>query len=95
MTRQEKVSPEVSGFRLRPKTRGVGSGRADTKTEGIQKSARGPSPLLLADLACWEHREPEMHPKTSLRKDKSTALMATHSPTTPRKGGTQGKEGQG
>ncbi|MDO9574307.1 MAG: hypothetical protein Q7I94_04855 [Candidatus Contubernalis sp.] len=35
-----------------------------------------------------------MRPKTAPRKDKSTALSATHSPTTTRKGSPQGKGGR-
>ena len=57
---------------------------------GIKKSARGAVALLLADLARREHRQPEMRPQTSPRKDKSTALRATHSPATATEGGTQG-----
>ena len=38
------------------------------------------------DLARRGHRHPEMRPKPSTQKDKSTALRATHSPTTARKG---------
>ena len=60
---------------------------------GIKKSARGVLVLILADIARREHRQPEMCPQTSPRKDKSTAHRATHSPTTARKGGTQGKGG--
>ncbi len=58
---------------------------------GIKKSARGAVALLLADLARQEHRQPKMHPQTSPRKDKSTVLRATHSPTTARKRSPQGR----
>jgi len=56
---------------------------------GGKKSARGVVPLLLADLARREHRQPEMRPQTSTKQGKSTAHRATHSPTTGRKGGTK------
>jgi len=57
---------------------------------GGKKSARGVVPLLLADLARREHRHSEMRPQTSTKQGKSTALRATHSPTTARKRSPQG-----
>ena len=56
----------------------------------IKESAWGVVPPLLADLARRGHRQTEMRPKTAPRKDKSTALSATHSAATARKRGTQG-----
>jgi hypothetical protein len=53
----------------------------------IKKSARVVA-LLLANTARREHQYPPKPPQPSLRKDKSTALRATHSPATPRKGPT-------
>ncbi len=59
----------------------------------IEESARDDVALLLADLARREHRHPEMRPQTSLRKDKSTAHRATHSPATARKGAIKAEMG--
>ena len=91
MTREDGVPPEVSGFRLRPRPEVRDRVVLTPEAAGIKKSARGAVALLLADLARREHRHPEMRPQTSPRKDKSTALRATHSPTTARKGDIQGK----
>ena len=53
---------------------------------GGKKSARVGVALILADLARRKHRPPEMRPQTSTKQGKSTALRATHSAATPRKG---------
>ena len=94
LTREDGVPPEVSGFRRRPRPEVRDRTVLTPEAAGIKESARGAVALLLADLARREHRQPEMRPQTSPRKDKSTALRATHSPATARKGGTQG-EGTG
>jgi len=90
MTREDIVPPEASGSRLRPRPRARDRVVPTPEAAGRKKSARGGVVLTLAELAGREHRHPEMLPQTSPWKDKSTALRATHSPTTVRKGGTQG-----
>lgn len=91
MTGGRESRPEACGFRFRPRS-GVWDRVVLTpEAASIEESARGDVALLLADLACREHRHPEMRPQTSPRKDKSTAHRATHSPTTARKGAPMGK----
>jgi hypothetical protein len=53
---------------------------ADARSSRREKSARDAIALLLSDIARRGHRHPEMRARTSPRKDKSTALRATHSP---------------
>ncbi|OGP69986.1 MAG: hypothetical protein A2Y80_04880 [Deltaproteobacteria bacterium RBG_13_58_19] len=48
--------------------------------------------LLLAELARRGHRQPEMRPKPSTNQGNSTALRATQSPTTARKGAPKGRK---
>ena len=62
---------------------------------GIKKSPHGAVAPLLADLAHREHRHAEMRPRAPPRKDKSTALRATHSPATGHKEGTSWGKLQG
>ena len=62
-----------------------------TEAAGGKKSARGAVALLLPAIARRGHRHPEMRPKTSPGKGKSTVLRATHIPAKTRKGGSQGK----
>ena len=55
----------------------------------------GAAALTLAELAPGGTGNLRCAPRPSPRKDKSTALRATHSPTTARKRSPQGKGGQG
>lgn len=74
----------ISAARPRVRARAV----LTPEAAGVKKSARGVLALILADLARREHPNLRCAPRTSPRKDKSTAHRATHSPATARKGFT-------
>jgi hypothetical protein len=77
--------PEVFQFLTQTKATGAGPGGADTRSSRRGEIGTGAVAFLLADLARREHRQPEMRPRTSLRKAKLTALgavKARHAPQT-------------
>jgi hypothetical protein len=76
---------ESSRFSTQTMASGAGPRAADARSGRQEEIGTGAAVLTLADLARWEHRQPEMHPKTSTNQGNSTAPRVTTAPPRPAK----------